>query len=74
MFRWISDVSPSMELARERRNILREEPGPPMMPRHHRDGGDGLLLGCVVALCDVARAWSLESDESVARVLFEHVR
>ncbi len=37
-------------------------------------GGDDLLFGCVVALCDVARAWSLESDESVARVLFEHVR
>ena len=36
--------------------------------------GDGLLSGCVVALCNVARAWSIESDESVARVLFEQVR
>ena len=29
MLRWISDVPPSIELARDRRNILRDEPGGP---------------------------------------------
>ncbi|MGH9304478.1 MAG: hypothetical protein ACRDZ5_08715 [Acidimicrobiales bacterium] len=37
-------------------------------------GGENLLFGCVIALCAVARAWSLESDRSVARVLLTHVR
>ena len=37
-------------------------------------GGKTLLLGCVMALSAVARAWSAESDQSVARVLFDHLR
>lgn len=37
-------------------------------------GGTTLLLGCVRALNAVARALSAESDQSVARVLFDHLR
>ena len=37
-------------------------------------GGTTLLLGCVMALNAVARAWSAESDQSVARVLFDRLR
>src|SRR4029453_11005508 len=33
MLRWISDVPPSIELARDRRNILRASPGGPTRPR-----------------------------------------
>lgn len=37
-------------------------------------GGEELLLGCVTALSAVARAWSTKSKQSVARVLFDHLR
>jgi hypothetical protein len=37
-------------------------------------GGKTLLFGCVMALNAVARAWSAESDQSVARVLFDRLR
>src|SRR4029079_15710604 len=33
MLRWISDVPPSMELARVRRNIFREDPGGRTSPK-----------------------------------------